>query len=114
MEIIHAVIPAAGHGTRFLPFTKAVPKEMLPLLNKPAIHFIVDEIAQSGLKNCIMITARHKQAIADYFSPAPVLESFLQHNHKLHLLDEVNRLTNRYHLIIYTKITPKVLVMQWD
>lgn len=92
MKITKAVIPAAGHGTRFLPWTKAVPKEMLPLLNKPAIHHIVQEIADSGLNQCIMISARHKQALENYFSPSPDLSHFLAEKKKSHLLDEVNRL----------------------
>src|SRR5947208_2929824 len=93
MKITKAVIPAAVHGTRFLPWTKAVPKEMLPLLNKPAIQYIVEEIANSGLKNCIMITAPHKQAIANHFDTAPALEKFLKEKNKLHLLDELSKLS---------------------
>lgn len=99
MKITKAVIPAAGHGTRFLPWTKAVPKEMLPLLNKPAIQYIVQEIANSGLQNCIMITAPHKHAIANHFDKAPVLEQFLKEKNKLHLLDELNNLSNSLEFI---------------
>jgi UTP--glucose-1-phosphate uridylyltransferase len=93
MKIIKAVIPAAGHGTRFLPWTKAVPKEMLPLLNKPAIQYIVEEIAQSGMNNCIMITSPHKYAIANHFDNAPALEQFLQKKNKSYLLDNLNTLS---------------------
>ena len=92
MKITKAVIPAAGHGTRFLPYTKAIPKEMVPLLDKPAIQYIVQEIADSGLSEVLMITAPHKQAIAHHFGKAPELESFLQEKNKSHLLDDLNKL----------------------
>jgi len=92
MKITKAIIPAAGHGTRFLPYTKAVPKEMVPLLNKPAIQYIVQEIADAGLGESIMITAAHKQAIAKHFGKAPELESFLKAKNKLSFLDELNKL----------------------
>lgn len=92
MKITKAVIPAAGHGTRFLPYTKAIPKEMVPLLDKPAIQYIVQEIANVGLTECIMITAPHKQAISQHFGKAPELEQFLKEKHKTHLLDELNKL----------------------
>lgn len=94
MKITKAVIPAAGHGTRFLPWTKAVPKEMLPLLNKPAIQYIIQEIADSGMQNCIMITSPHKYAIANHFGESPALEKFLKEKNKLSLLDELNKLSN--------------------
>lgn len=95
MKITKAIIPAAGHGTRFLPYTKAIPKEMVPLLNKPAIQYIVQEIADSGLAECVMIIAPHKQAIAQHFGKAPELETFLQEKHKTHLLDDLNKLISR-------------------
>ena len=60
IEIKKAVIPAAGLGTRFLPATKSMPKEMLPLINKPAIHFVVEEAIQSGIEDIIIITGREK------------------------------------------------------
>lgn len=92
MKITKAVIPAAGHGTRFLPYTKAVPKEMVPLLDKPAIQYIVQEIADAGLTECLMIIAPHKQAIVNHFGKAPELELFLQKKNKAHLLDDLNKL----------------------
>lgn len=92
MKITKAVVPAAGHGTRFLPWTKAVPKELLPLLNKPAIHYIAQEIADAGLTDCIMISAAHKKALAQYFSTVPELEAFLQEKNKTHLLSDINNL----------------------
>ena len=92
MKITQAVMPAAGHGTRFLPYTKAIPKEMVPLLDKPAIQYIVQEIADAGLSEAIMITAPHKQAIAQHFGKASELEAFLQEKNKSHLLDNLNKL----------------------
>ena len=67
MKIKKAVIPAAGFGTRFLPLTKSMPKEMLPVLNKPVIHYVVEEAVRSGIKDILIITAAGKRAIEDYF-----------------------------------------------
>lgn len=97
MKITKAIVPAAGHGTRFLPWTKAVPKEMLPLLNKPAIQYIAEEIWHAGMNTCIMITAPHKQAIANHFDANPILEQFLKEKNKLHLLDELQQLSHALH-----------------
>ena len=73
-----AVIVAAGCGTRFLPITKSVPKEMLPLLSKPLIQYIVDEITASDIYEVIFVIARGKEIIVDYFLPSPQLETFLE------------------------------------
>jgi len=87
-----AVVVAAGAGTRFLPITKSIPKEMLPLLSKPLIHYIVEEIVGSGIKNVIFILARGKEAIADYFKPSPALEAFLEAKGDQARLDEMKTL----------------------
>lgn len=71
------VIPAAGLGTRFLPFTKVIPKEMLPLLNKPMIHEIIQEGVRAGLVDFLLITKKQKHALADYFDAAPELDTIL-------------------------------------
>ncbi len=92
MEITKAVIPAAGLGTRFLPFTKAVPKEMLPVLNKPAIQYIVEEGINSGISNFFMITSKSKEALANYLDSSPCLDMFLQERGKDKLLDKLNRI----------------------
>ena len=89
---ITAVIPAAGFGTRFLPFTKAVPKEMVPLFNKPAIHYIAQEIYASALKKCIIITSSYKHAIENYFSSNLLLEEFLNKKNKLSLIADIENL----------------------
>jgi len=82
-QSIHkAVIPAAGLGTRFLPVTKSMPKEMLPIVDKPVIHYVVEEAVKSGIDDIIIITGRGKRAIEDYFDAAPELEMRLKDQHK--------------------------------
>ncbi|AET70722.1 UTP-glucose-1-phosphate uridylyltransferase [Desulfosporosinus orientis DSM 765] len=88
-RIRKAVIPAAGLGTRFLPATKAQPKEMLPIVDKPTIQYIVEEAIQSGIEDIIIVTGRNKRAIEDHFDRSMELESFLEKNSKDELLDLV-------------------------
>ena len=88
------VFPAAGLGTRFLPATKAQPKEMLPLVDKPIIQYGVEEAVQSGIKNIIIVTGRGKNAIEDHFDVNIELESFLQQRGKLDLLEEIRKISN--------------------
>ena len=76
-EVRKAVIPAAGLGTRFLPATKAMPKEMLPLIDRPVIQYVVEEAVASGIDDLIIITGRGKRAIEDYFDDSPELEMHL-------------------------------------
>jgi len=97
MEITKAIIPAAGLGTRFLPLTKAVPKEMVPLLNKPAIHYIVEEGIKSDIHQFLIITDKNKQAISNYFDSAPDLELLLKERGKEHLLADVAKLMRAAH-----------------
>jgi UTP--glucose-1-phosphate uridylyltransferase len=92
MDITKAIIPAAGLGTRFLPLTKSIPKEMLPLLNKPAIQYIVEEGIQSGITNYSLITSREKQAIADYFDYSPELDLMLKERNKADLIAGIDRI----------------------
>ena len=82
MKVRKAVIPAAGLGTRMLPVTKAVPKEMLPILDKPAIQYIVEEAVDSGIEDILIITNRGKSAMEDYFDYAPELEESLKRANK--------------------------------
>ena len=89
-----AVFPAAGLGTRFLPATKAQPKEMLPLVDKPIIQYGVEEAVQSGIENIIIVTGRGKNAIEDHFDVNVELESFLQQRGKLDLLEEIRKISN--------------------
>ncbi len=89
-----AVIPAAGLGTRFLPVTKSMPKEMLPIIDKPIIQFAVEEAIASGIEDIIIITGRGKRAIEDYFDTSPELESHLVQNKKYELLQEVKNISS--------------------
>ncbi|HDB3980326.1 TPA: UTP--glucose-1-phosphate uridylyltransferase GalU [Staphylococcus aureus] len=88
-KIKKAIIPAAGLGTRFLPATKAMPKEMLPILDKPTIQYIVEEAARAGIEDIIIVTGRHKRAIEDHFDSQKELEMVLKENGKSELLEKV-------------------------
>lgn len=77
-KVTKAVVPAAGLGTRFLPATKSMPKEMLPVVDKPAIHYVVEEASKAGLTDILIITGRNKNSITDYFDSIPELESTLE------------------------------------
>ncbi|OLN47310.1 UTP--glucose-1-phosphate uridylyltransferase GalU [Staphylococcus aureus] len=83
------MIPAAGLGTRFLPATKAMPKEMLPILDKPTIQYIVEEAARAGIEDIIIVTGRHKRAIEDHFDSQKELEMVLKEKGKSELLEKV-------------------------
>lgn len=88
-SVTKAVIPAAGLGTRFLPATKATPKEMLPVVDRPAIQYVVEETIRAGLNDVLMITGRNKRALEDHFDRVPVLESQLAEQGKDALLKAV-------------------------
>lgn len=92
MEIIKIVIPAAGLGTRFLPYTKTVPKEMLPLLGKPAIHYSVQEAINSGIDQVMFIVNREKELIGNYFDSSPELDTILEEKNKKSSLKEIHAL----------------------
>lgn len=89
MKIKKAIIPAAGLGTRFLPATKAMPKEMLPIVDKPTIQYIVEEAIASGIEDIIIVTGKGKRAIEDHFDHAFELEETLMKNGKWDMLDSV-------------------------
>lgn len=99
-----AIFPAAGFGTRFLPATKASPKEMLPIVDKPMIQYAVEEALSCGIDELIVITGRNKRAIEDHFDSAPELEEKLKLNGKVNLLEEVNRLSNIHFAYIRQKV----------
>ena len=92
-----AVLPAAGLGTRFLPATKAQPKEMLPVVDKPLIQYVVEECVASGIENIIIVTGRGKNAIEDHFDSAPELERFLEEKGKSEQAELVRRISNLVH-----------------
>ena len=102
MNIRIGVIPAAGLGTRFLPFTKSVPKELLPIINKPSIHYIVEECHASGITDLCIITSERKSALKNYLSRDSALEAYLAHSNKLDLLNELNELidTTQFEYVI--------------
>jgi len=94
MNIRKAVIPAAGFGTRFLPATKAQPKEILPIIDKPLIQFSVEEAVGSGLAYIGIVTSRAKSGLEDHFDRVPELEEFLKEKGKLDLLREIERIAS--------------------
>ncbi len=94
MRVRKAVFPVAGLGTRFLPATKASPKEMLPVVDEPIIQYVVEEALASGVKNIIMITGRGKRAIEDHFDKSFELEYELKRKNKLDLLKKTNKIAD--------------------
>ena len=96
-----AVFPVAGFGTRFLPATKAQPKEMLPLVDKPVIQYGVEEAVASGIDNIILVTSRGKSAIEDHFDVSAELESFLESRNKKDLLEEVRRISASRRVVLH-------------
>ena len=94
MKIRKAIFPAAGLGTRFLPATKAQPKEMLPLVDKPIIQYVVEEAVASGITNIIIVTGRGKNAIEDHFDVSYELENMLKERNKLDLLKQVQEVSS--------------------
>lgn len=93
-KIRKAVIPAAGFGTRFLPETKAMPKEMLPIVDKPTIQYIVEEIRSSGIDQILIISGHAKRAIEDHFDSSPELEQHLYESGKVNLLKEIRKISD--------------------
>ncbi len=94
MQIKKAVIPAAGLGTRFLPVTKSMPKEMLPIIDTPAIHYVVKEAVETGLDDIIIITGRGKRAVEDYFDESPEMEMHLAEHKKDDLLKTIRNISS--------------------
>ncbi|MDP3028856.1 MAG: UTP--glucose-1-phosphate uridylyltransferase GalU [Deltaproteobacteria bacterium] len=104
MRIRKAVIPVAGLGTRFLPATKAIPKEMLTIVDRPTIQYIVEEVVASGIEQVIMVTGSGKSAIEDHFDYSYELETILEQRKKWTLLEEVKKISN---LIEITSVRQK-------
>ena len=98
-----AVFPVAGMGTRFLPATKAMPKEMLPIVDKPLIQYAVEEAVEAGITELVFITGRNKRAIEDHFDSVPELEAGLEAKHKTALLDAVRNVIPSHVNCIYTR-----------
>ena len=93
MKITKAVIPAAGFGTRVLPATKNMPKEMFPIVDKPTIQYIVEEAVDAGITDILIITNRGKGLLEDHFDKSPELEALLEKNGKTELLNIVKNLS---------------------
>ncbi len=108
-KVRKAVVPVAGLGTRFLPATKAVPKEMLPLVDVPSIQIIVEECVAAGIEEIIFITARGKSAIEDHFDRAPELEALLARRGKKDDLAAVRRLTEMARFVSVRQGEPRGL-----
>lgn len=98
-KIRKAVIPAAGMGTRFLPATKAQPKEMLPVVDKPIIQYVVEEAVASGIEDIIIVTGWHKRSIEDHFDFSPELEKHLEQAGKLEQLEQIRKIANMANFI---------------
>lgn len=101
MKVRKAVIPAAGLGTRFLPATKAVPKEMLPIVDTPTIQYIIEEAVKSGIEDILIITGRTKRAVEDHFDKAYELETELEKHGKtefLKIVDDISNMANIHYV----------------
>lgn len=108
-KVRKAIIPAAGLGTRFLPATKAMPKEMLPIVDKPTIQYIVEEAIQSGIEDIIIVTGKGKRSIEDHFDHAVELEQNLISKEKYELLEEVRNIANMVDIHYIRQKEPKGL-----
>lgn len=109
MNVKKAIIPAAGLGTRFLPATKAQPKEMLPIVDKPTIQYIIEEAVASGIEEILIITGRNKRAIEDHFDKSVELELQLENTNKIKLLEMVRGISNMVNIHYIRQKEPKGL-----
>src|SRR3989338_8030361 len=109
-KIKKVIIPVGGYGTRFLPATKAQPKEMLSIVDKPMIQYIVEEAVASGLKEVVLITGRTKRAIEDHFDHAIELESYLQARGKSELVRDIRHISSLASFTYVRQKEPKGIV----
>jgi len=93
MNVTKAVIPAAGLGTRFLPATKAQPKEMLPIVDKPTIQYIIEEAVKAGIEDILIVTGKNKGSIEDHFDKSSTLENVLKDKNKQAMLEVVQNIS---------------------
>lgn len=108
-KVRKAIIPAAGLGTRFLPATKAMPKEMLPIVDKPTIQYIVEEAVASGIEDIIIVTGKGKRAIEDHFDYATELENNLMEKQKYEMLETIQSISNMIDIHYIRQKEPKGL-----
>ncbi|WP_226529250.1 UTP--glucose-1-phosphate uridylyltransferase GalU [Metabacillus niabensis] len=109
MQIKKAIIPAAGLGTRFLPATKAQPKEMLPIVDKPTIQYIIEEAVASGIEDILIVSGRGKRAIEDHFDKSYELEETLANKEKWDILEEVQQISELANIHYIRQKEPKGL-----
>ncbi|MBU3111439.1 UTP--glucose-1-phosphate uridylyltransferase GalU [Clostridium lacusfryxellense] len=109
MKVKKAIIPAAGLGTRFLPATKALPKEMLPIVDKPTMQYIIEEAIESGIEEILIITGRNKKSIEDHFDKSVELELELENKNKDDLLKQVRDISNMVNIHFIRQKEPKGL-----
>lgn len=109
MKVRKAIIPAAGLGTRFLPATKAQPKEMLPIVDKPTLQYIIEEAIASGIEEILIITGRNKKSIEDHFDRSIELELELEKKGKLEILEEVRKISDMVNIYYIRQKEPKGL-----
>ncbi|MBU3161472.1 UTP--glucose-1-phosphate uridylyltransferase GalU [Clostridium frigoris] len=109
MKVKKVIIPAAGLGTRFLPATKALPKEMLPIVDKPTMQYIIEEAVASGIEEILVITGRNKKSIEDHFDKSIELELNLENKHKDALLKQVRNISNMVNIYFIRQKEPKGL-----
>ena len=109
MKVTKAIIPAAGLGTRVLPATKAQPKEMLVIVDKPSLQYIVEELVESGIKDIIIVTGRNKNSIEDHFDHSYELEDTLKKNNKNTLLEKVEDISSMANICYVRQNHPKGL-----
>lgn len=109
MKVRKAVIPAAGLGTRLLPSTKAMPKEMLPIIDKPTIQYIIEEAVESGIKDIIIVTGKGKKAIEDHFDTSMLLEETLKNKGKITILNEMQSISQLANIHYIRQGIPKGL-----
>ncbi|MFT9487176.1 MAG: UTP--glucose-1-phosphate uridylyltransferase GalU [Tepidibacillus sp.] len=109
MKVRKAIIPAAGLGTRFLPATKAQPKEMLPIVDKPTLQYIIEEAVESGIEEILIITGRNKKSIEDHFDKSVELELELETKGKFDLLEEVRKISDMVNIHYIRQKEPKGL-----
>lgn len=109
MKVSKAIIPAAGLGTRFLPATKAQPKEMLPVVDKPTLQYIIEEAIESGIEEILIITGRNKSSIENHFDKSVELELELEKSGKMELLKEVRKISDMVNIHYIRQKEPKGL-----
>ncbi|MDU7905212.1 MAG: UTP--glucose-1-phosphate uridylyltransferase, partial [Peptostreptococcaceae bacterium] len=104
-----AIIPAAGLGTRFLPATKSQPKEMLPIVDKPTLQYIIEEAVNSGIEEILIVTGRNKKSIEDHFDRSVELELELEQKNKKEMLELVRKISNMVDIYFIRQKEPKGL-----